>query len=243
MMNKVFTRGWIKLSIDWGLDGFYNYIEEMEGILNLQLEKLVNEYKEESKNLSEDQAEDFYEYNYADQVNYFKDDFPNILRKSFVTSLYSFLEQQLVKVCQEVHKVIQDDSYNRKYNRSPIFYSYKYLTEEVKVDSDTLNETWSKIEKLNKIRNHLVHNGGDTLNKIKDPKNKNDEKNNETLDAFIYYNLAKEDKKYNEFLISENKAHKLKYDIKISSDFCEEILNITREFFDTLTNLLKDHKA
>ncbi|WP_048882942.1 hypothetical protein [Bacillus sp. 445_BSPC] len=238
-MNNVFTRGWINLSIQWGLDGFSNYIDEMEEILSVQLKKLEKEYKEETKNISEDQAEDLFDYNYADKVSYLKDEFPNILRKSFVTSLYSFLEQQLGKICEQVQLARQDDSKIR----TGIFYSHKYLTKEVRVDFDTLNEAWSKIEKINKIRNHIVHNGEDTLNKVTDPKSKKDEKNNETLDAFIYYNLAKEDKDYNDFLKSENKVHKLKYDIKISSDFCEEILSDTREFFDTLTNLLKDHQA
>ncbi|MFH0070807.1 hypothetical protein [Peribacillus sp. NPDC056705] len=237
-MNDVFTRGWINLSIQWGLDSFSNYIDEMEDILSVQLKKLEKKYKEEIKNISEDQAEDLFEYNYADQVSYLKDDFPNILRKSFVTSLYSFLEQQLGKICEQVQLARLDDSKIR----SGIFNYYEYLTDEVRVDFDTLNEAWSKIEKINKIRNHIVHNGDDTLNKVKSPQSKEEKRNNAAIDAYLYFNLAKEDKVYNDFLISENKANKLKYDIKISSDFCEEILNITRVFFDTLTNLLKDYK-
>ncbi|MFD4931837.1 hypothetical protein ACFWMS_23615 [Peribacillus butanolivorans] len=236
-MNNVFTRGWINLSIQWGLDGFSNYIDEMEDILSLQLKKLEKKYKEEIKNISEDQAEDLFEYNYADQVSYLKDEFPNILRKSFVTSLYSFLEQQLAKICEQVKIARQDDS---KIS-SGIFNSYKYLTEEVGVEFDTLNEAWSKIEKINKVRNHIIHNGDDTLFKVENPQSKEEKRNNAALDAFIYFNLAKEDKKYNEFSTSINRTNKMKYDIKISSDFCEEALNILRVFFDKLTNLLKDY--
>ncbi|WP_305927697.1 hypothetical protein [Bacillus mycoides] len=90
-MGSIFKKGWINISIDMGLSSFDNYINEMEDFLSNQVSELKKQFNEAIKDMDSHEAEIIFEYEYEDQFFYFRKEFPNILRKSFIISLYSFL--------------------------------------------------------------------------------------------------------------------------------------------------------
>lgn len=239
-MSNIFKRGWIDLSIHMGITSLGSYLEEMENNLEDQLNSLEKQYLEDIKDVSENEAENIFEYQYEDRVFYLREEFPNILRKSFVISLYSFLEQQLFTICKHVEKNNKlSISFNNFKKGTGIFKSYRYLTEIANIDLSSLDEEWIKIENINKIRNHFVHAGSDTLKKLLKPKNQIEEKSNRTIEAFISFNLAIEDENYSEFQKQIKDNCPSIYDLKINSAFCKSALEIIQTFFDKLTDLLK----
>lgn len=237
-MTNIFKRGWININITMGITSFANYINEMEDFLSSQLRELEEQLEHDTKNVDSEEAQYIFEYQYEDQIYYLREEFPNILRRSFIISIYSFLEQELNRICLHLEK-------NNKFeitlenltNDNGIFNAYKFLSEIAKVNVNSVDYEWKKIIKINKIRNHFVHNGDDILNKVMKPKSIKEIKGNQTLYAFQYFNLAKEDKIYTEF--RNSKEDTKKYDVKIPQNFCKETINIIGIFFDKLTRTLK----
>ncbi|WP_144559685.1 hypothetical protein [Bacillus thuringiensis] len=239
-MSSIFKRGWINMSIDMGLNSFDNYINEMEDFLSNQVNKLEKQFNEAIKDIDSHEAEIIFEYEYEDQFFYFRKEFPNILRKSFIISLYSFLEQELNHICKHLEENNEFElTLNDLKSHTGIFKSYKYLDQVAKINLNTFKSEWTKILKINKIRNHFVHNGSDMLNKVIQPMGKEEQRINTTCTAFKYFNLVEEDKTYTKFRESINDRRILIYDITVSNDFCKEALSIVKDFFDKLTNMLK----
>ncbi|HDR7714970.1 hypothetical protein VSY18_22780 [Bacillus albus] len=237
-MSFFVKRGWIAISIDMEIIAFEKYIEEMESFIKNQLHELNEQYEKQIEGVSSDEEKThIFEYQYEDQFYHYKNEFPNILRKSFIISLYSFLEQNLKKICKHLEK---------KHNLKPTFASkiekaivqncYEYLNETAKVDLNIVQDEWGKIRKINKIRNHFVHDGNDVLDKILKPRHWKERRTNQILNAFIHFNLATEDKKYTDI---GKPTGILKYEIQISDEFCRESLNIIKSFFEKLTCTIK----
>ncbi|WP_191565978.1 hypothetical protein [Metabacillus idriensis] len=238
-MSNVFKRGWINISITMGIDSFDNYINEMENFLSNQLYELEEQFKKDTSNLDSDEAENIFEYQYEDQFYYFRNEFPNILRKSFITSLYSFLEQELNRICLHLEKNNNfEKTLDNLTNDRGIFKSYKFLSQIARVNLSTVRYEWEEIKKVNKIRNHFVHNGSDLIEEIVKykPLDREEMRKNQTFNAFKHFNLVEEDPKFHR-LLTETEI--LKYDIKIPSEFCKDVLSIIKKFFDELTSMLK----
>lgn len=237
-MTKKFKRGWINLNINMGLNSFKNYINELENFLSSQHRELEEEYKQHTKNMDSEEAQYIYEYQYDDQFHYIREEFPNILHKSFIVSIYSFLEQELNNICLHIEKNSSFKVPNQELrNENGIFNSYKFLKEVANVNVKPVSSEWEKIKQINKIRNHIVHNGNDILDRYMNPKSIEEIRKNQTLRAFEFFRLAEEDKNFTKSRVSPNETKK--YDIKFTRDFCEEALNIFSEFFDKITNIVK----
>ncbi|MED0994361.1 hypothetical protein P4T34_02535 [Bacillus mobilis] len=233
-MSFFIKHNWLAISIDMELKTFEKYMNEMENFIINQLHELDAQYSEEKKRCSsEEEATHIFEYQYENQFYYYENDFPHILRKSFIISLYSFLEQKLMEICKNL-----EYSNNKKLSLASmgskgIFKYYKYLNEIANVDLTSVKKEWHQIIKINKIRNHFVHDGNDLLDKILKPKNKEEYQTNKTLNAFIHFNLAVEDKQFTKVVKPQGK---LKYSTQISDEFCKEALNIIKAFLKKLTH-------
>ncbi|AIY76336.1 TPA: hypothetical protein ACLQU7_001009 [Bacillus tropicus] len=231
-MNFFVKRNWLAISIDMELRTLEKYMNEMEKFIINQLHELDAQYDKRRKRCSSEEATHIFESYYENQFYYYENEFPYILRKSFIISLYSFLEQKSMEICKiseyNNRRILPLDSIESK----GIFKYYKYLNEVVNIDSTILKKEWSQIIKINKIRNHFVHDGNILLDKILKPKNKEDYQTNNTVHAFIHFNLAAEDKQFTKLLKPQGK---LKYSTQISDEFCQEALNIIKAFFEKLT--------
>ncbi|PEW67024.1 hypothetical protein CN448_19030 [Bacillus cereus] len=237
-MSLILRRGWLAISIDMELISFEKYIEEMENFIENQLYELNEQYEKQIEGVSsEEEKTHIFEWQYEDQFYHYKNEFPNILRKSFIISLYSFLEQNLKKICKHLEKKYKlEPTFNSNIEKGIVQNCYEYLTNTAKVDLNLAQEEWRKIQKINKIRNHFVHDGNDVLDKVIKPKHWKEHRANKTLNAFIYFNLATEDKTYTNMVKG---VGTLKYDIQIPNDFCRESLNIIKNFFEKLIHSIK----
>ncbi len=137
------------------LDSFKDYIvHSSENILTTQVEfeKLFS--SEESTDESQD---DYWNHEYH-KLN---DIFPYFFRQSTFIGLYSFLENRLYSLCDNLQRIkgykIKISDLNGK---NYIEKSKKYLKLIVGLETDDMNALWNKITEYQKIRNCLVHSNG-----------------------------------------------------------------------------------
>ena len=86
--------------------------------------------------------------------------FPNILRKSFIVSLYSFLEYWLMRECRtrKGNDILLSPSDIRGEN--DIDRARTYLTKVLQVNFPNNTQEWEEIQNIRKLRNCIVHNHG-----------------------------------------------------------------------------------
>lgn len=238
-MSSIFRRGWISVHVSMGISSLKSYIEEMEYRLSQQLSSIEARYREETENLSAEEAQIVFEYHYEDELHEFQTEFTNILRKSTLISSYSLLEIELKRICLHIEK---ENSFNIKYSdisgKNGIFKSYHFLKKVAKIDFTNLNKQWSKIQKINKIRNHFVHDDNDILVQYSQSLNPTHKEANQTLKAFKDFDLAIEDKVYTASITDHLNDNK-KYDVIVHDKFNKVTLEIIEEFLDQLLKQLK----
>jgi hypothetical protein len=91
----------------------------------------------------------------------FHEAFPTFYLQTIFYGLYSFLETRLLSLCENIHrlkgyKIKPSDLNSDNY----LDLSRKYLSLVANIDTNDLNDKWSKIRDYQKIRNCLIHNNG-----------------------------------------------------------------------------------
>jgi hypothetical protein len=90
--------------------------------------------------------------------------FPHFFRLSTFIGLFSYFENQLVKMCQRIH---ERKKYKIKLSDlngdNTVEKTYRYLKLVVGIEMDDLNTHWEKIKDLQKIRNRFVHNNSNII--------------------------------------------------------------------------------
>lgn len=140
--------------VEHPLNQFQQYAEFIESSLRSEAgryEKMAGEFEEEDQ-------EGFWDW-HTNEVSLYRSDFPNILRRSLLTSIYSFVESKLVALCRptESGRSFSDRSSSRK---SLINKAKDYLITELNVEFPIDTPAWKFIQNTNRIRNCLVHSGG-----------------------------------------------------------------------------------
>lgn len=122
-----------------------------------------------TKNLSEEQKEEYYEWNSED---YFmvEDVFTQINLRSFIVILFSYIEDGLNTLCNAAysdraryHEKKSMESFNVKYQDMQgkgITRAKLYLEKVIGYNLHTEKKPWKEIETLRKIRNAIVHEDG-----------------------------------------------------------------------------------
>lgn len=87
--------------------------------------------------------------------------FPNILRKSFLVSLYSFLEHCLMEECRsrKGDDILLSPSDIRGEN--DIDRARVYLTKILRINFPSDSTEWEEIQNIRRLRNCIVHNHGE----------------------------------------------------------------------------------
>ncbi len=83
--------------------------------------------------------------------------FPNIQRSAYVITLFSFLEDSLIELCNLYHEEKHLKVQYKDINGQGISRCRKYLDKVVDLNFSKINNSWENISNLNKIRNIIVH--------------------------------------------------------------------------------------
>lgn len=217
-MNKTwFRKGWLEVWISINLDNLSEYARTIEDLLNRKLKNFTSWVEKEASKLTAGQQEDFYEF-YADDYNQLSGIFPNILRSSLFIMHYAFLENQLVNLCEYLYKqynypVRLSDKFTDRPKKG-IFRAQSYLKKIAKIDFPDQTASWDDIVSYNHIRNFIIHNGG-RLDKSRRA---------EKVESFIAARPS--------ISLDHLKS------IQFSKDFCPEVSNTLKSFFEDLFKTL-----
>lgn len=228
-MKKSINSDWLSISIRLKTDSFKNYLQHMETFLETEIRSLHERYSESTEGYSAELAQQTYEDEFLDDSYYLKTEFPNILRKSFIVSIYSYLEQQLFDICDYLQRHNNFDKKNKDISngRKSIFFTEHYLKNIAEIDLNNTESQWEEILKINRIRNHITHEGKSICENILNPNNKNEKRVVETFEAYKYFRLLEE----KPFLKNNQVEY---YKIMLTSDFCYAILNKVIEYLREL---------
>jgi hypothetical protein len=157
--NKIFA-SIIKSQAKDRLEEFRQYTLEIEAKFDSDKKSLANSYDEAIKGLSEDQKREIDDY-FADDYYIIDEIHVGLYRKSTLVSVYSCLENALRILCRHLcarhgYPVKLDDLRGEGIVRAK-----DYLEKLAKVDFSALNDEWSHLMTLNRIRNCIVHCEGD----------------------------------------------------------------------------------
>lgn len=213
-MGQVLSQGgWFEQWIHINLDTLSEYVVLVEELLGNKFKSLTSWIEKEASKEVGEQQEDLYEF-YADDYNQLSNMFPSILRSSLFITLYSFLENQLIFLCERLHRQHGYPIKLADLRGEGIVRAQSYLKKVVNIDFPDQTSSWDDIVSYNRIRSFIIHNGGqlDKSNKAKKAESFINTRPSITLDDLRY--------------------------IQFSKDFCLEVNGTLRNFFLDLFKVL-----
>lgn len=151
-----------ELFITLNLDSYQSYLNRIPYYLNTEQVKLEKQLEIEVENLTQEDAERHFEYNYEDEMHLLKN-FHNTFYESLYITLYSFFEKELYKICKRLqntntHKIKVNNLAGNGIDKYSLFLSALYDIEISQFNS------WDELKKHQKIRNYIVHNDSIYIN-------------------------------------------------------------------------------
>lgn len=150
-------------SLKWQRSGIWNRLQELEKFMEIAesgLEDSLVSFNswldKKASNIPESEKSDFYE-NYSEEHWSFSKSFPHLLRYSWFVACYSFLENELISLCDTCYKNLK---LNKKPPSSGIFKAKDYLTDAAGIQFPVKSQWWKEICVYNKLRNSIVHDNG-----------------------------------------------------------------------------------
>lgn len=196
----------VDLSFRFFVLGKLEMFEEYAQYIESNLEKELDSFREYMDGLSDDDKEEFIDCHY-DEIAQYRDDFPTILRNSLFISVYSFLEDKIIDLCDQPDKtsIKLDDLQGNGIKRASLF-----IKKVKKEDFPDNTDEWRFINNANQVRNCIVHCGGDVekANNTNKVKNAVAQLENVSID------------KHNKLILNDK--------------FCFEFINISKKFLKDL---------
>lgn len=204
----------------WSQFEDYDYfIQSSEHSINERLCNAIREFQEDKikRNLSDDEAQEFYEFHYEDRIHRLQNAYPFTVRKSTFLILHAFYESELLKIAKNFNYSDNKDGSAKKY----LAHINNHLEKKVVIHSSL----YSRLIQYNDLRNHFAHNNykirESSYDKIKKIKGVN-------LKQLHEYDIK---------LKVEDPREIESLDRELNENF----LNDITEFFEILVNTLKEN--
>jgi hypothetical protein len=203
------------------LEQMSRYIKAMELAIHDNLQQTIADIGVIAKDMNEEENSDFY-ISYEDELIELRNIFPELLFSSFAISWYSFVEHELIHICEilklRISISIKD---NFRYGEG-IERAYKFLIEARNYRIE--NNHWEELNKIRKIRNMLVHQKGILL--PKPFKCKPSVRIDLAEDEAIYLPIDEELYRY---LCKHNLYHTGNWRITFSYGYCVHLVDFGKE--------------
>ena len=192
--------GW---RIEYEMNFFRTYLNEIERALQEKYAKLKQEWEVSEKEEDSSEHQDYLTECYDELQQHF-----GIFYSSFVITIFSFIEHELNRICsipptKDKPKIVLRDIHGKGIKRAKTFM-------EKVCDFDLPKEDlWKELEKINEIRNCLVHSGGELNDSNKD--------------------LINHIEKSGKIKIEENRITKIKR-ISITKNYCSFVIEIIEKY-------------
>ncbi len=193
----------VEIFLGQGWGNISEYITKMEAYLLEATDQFVASVGEVGEN------------NVGD-YQFYRDEFPYILRNSFFVSAYSLLEFDIDFICKEL-KTKKKIPINLSDLSGDLMKRLKLYFKLAAVEYPFNNKIWEEINNYSKLRNCIVHSNGLL---------KKDDKDYEALIKYVKEkSLAKE-----RYIISDEAAE---LEIGLTKAFCEEAVDTMEKFIDS----------
>jgi len=223
------------LLISFELEQMSKYLDLIQGTLNDSFEQLEKRYQNEIvQELSDDEAESL-EDRYTDEFIEVGHDFPRLLLVSFIITWYSFIEQELLNLCDKLNLSISIRAKDNDNLDKGIRRARKFL---LRGKDYTIDEgQWQKLVDISKLRNILVHEGKNIAYTYHKPDRQSVEY---SLDNGLTTYLLIDDAMFQYLKKHEMIEYTLaRFEIVPSFDYCKSLVNLAEEMFKTLYYNLK----
>ncbi|WP_321415467.1 hypothetical protein [uncultured Desulfobacter sp.] len=158
-----------KHSIDIQIEYMERYNKELEAKFKKDLGNTGEYYSKEMSKVENnpEDAEVYAELCFSDKEAIYE--FIRNLRYSSLVNLFSFLESSLNNLCLTLRKEMKIVISPEDLRHQGVIRSQIYLKKVCSVDFPSDGNDWKQIEKLNKVRNLIVHEQGIIKNKKENP--------------------------------------------------------------------------
>ncbi len=213
--------------IEYDLDRMGSYISHIHKLLSTELEQFERETEEFAASLSEADRDDFYEYK-SEEYQGLKTDMPRQMYASFVVSLYSFVEDELLRVCDLTKATINVGVRDQKDLGKGINRARMFLKEGKGYEIDQRH--WQELTDLNKLRNRLAHGSADLKRFIEKPKLDNAQYVTLNVDDEEHY-VQIQNSLYNYLRRHNMLGYNGTYYISPSIEYCKQLVDFGKQLF------------
>jgi len=205
---KNFRMPFLKMGIMMDLGTFKQHTRNVESFLNQEIKTFEKHAEEVTSKWEDYERAEYYEES-SDQYWELSKVYPNIQRKSELMSIYTILENTIMRICLVYQSSIDNPVKMKDLEAHGIIDQGKrYLEKVVRLDFPSKHDSWKEIDKIQQIRNSFVHAAGHVKTGNKD------------LIKYI---------KQSPFLELKNNNQ-----VEISNGFSEHCLDVFANFFDEL---------
>ena len=225
MTNYTFIIGLFVAKIN--LDAMLDYLHMMEDYSRSSLDDFREKYEEEFKKRTSLEVDSITR---EDFLLSRKKGFLQHLLANFIVSWYSFVEQEMMHICESLDLKISIGVKDNPSFGKGIFRVRKFLKESTKYDID--KDTWDELIGVNRLRNFIVHQGLDVVGKYDQPAADfivRTFKDGRVLHFQIEKNFLEYLIKHN--LIEETHSN---YSIVPTFDYCRELIEFAQKLFKDL---------
>ena len=146
-----------KYFINSELDQMSRYLKMVNRSWYQEFEELDKEYKQFQESGGNDDDDGLILDDYENRFIELGQDFPKLIFGSFVVAWYSFVEQQLLDLCEKRNLRISLSAKESVNLSKGIWRARKFLVDIGKVKID--EKYWQELSNINRLRNFLVHEG------------------------------------------------------------------------------------
>jgi len=159
-MPRKYSFYWVSTRwlIDDQLNEFDLYSDLVEKSLGERSDALVEQYQQHMAEAS-DEHKEYLADSYADEGIMLVERFPQLLRQSLFISIYAFLEQRLIGICEHYEHAKPTNVLLADLVDNGIIKCKTYLSKVVQIEFPESTHSWQQLLKYNKLRNQLVHVG------------------------------------------------------------------------------------
>lgn len=225
------------------LEQMSKYLQLLGGALNARLEEIESEYNDNRSRVHayDEHDEWLFEEAYIEDYAEVRDEFTSLLLNSFIVMWYSFVEQQLLKLCEQLQLTITVKATDRLYLGKGVQRAKLFLQEAT--GSDGIDKSyWQELDDIRELRNVIVHAGNRIRWSYKKPEQEHArvELPPGTLpdeDQVVYVRIGKKLHSY----LTEKSLLKFSgawFAIQPSYEYCNDLVDFGKRFFGDLSQAL-----
>lgn len=231
------------------LDNFRGYLAHMEERFERDMKEFNEQLEAELNGKSEQERASIVDW-YGKEIWNIAEIFPRHFWQSSLVTIWSHFEHEIVDLCRMdiVHEAEDIDTGTKRADKCKTLEDVRKYLDKRKVQ---LNSNWSELEKINKVRNQIVHDGGRRY--IAGPEGYPDDEDgiktlerSKAVDAYV----AKREQAGKTGLSFESE------ELVVTAEFCRELAELchvvaddtvsrmppTEESYRQIEKLLKHHK-